>query len=85
MSRSEPGTENESVSGPENAQKFEFKAKTSRYTINKVLYSVPCASARETFILIQFFRFGNSGRVCVRDAFLGLFPRQISGVSWCEL
>ena len=28
---------------------FEFKTKTSRYTINKVLYSVPCAYAREVF------------------------------------
>ena len=29
---------------------FEFKARTSKYTINKVLYSVLCAYAREAVV-----------------------------------
>ena len=35
----------------ENLKEDRTQAKTSRYTINKVLYSVPCAYAREVFLL----------------------------------
>ena len=45
-------------SGPQ----FEFKAKTSRYTKNKVLFSVPCTYAREPVIEVADYAPGTSRR-----------------------